>query len=73
METEPKNWLEAALAQVKALTPTSGFNVVGVDAYEKPGEALYFVAHTEDAAEAEKIALEHTKKSGNKTHVYAAP
>lgn len=71
METE-QNWLEAALAQVEQFTPAVGFNVVGVDAFEKPGQALYFVAHTEDAAEAEKLALEHTKKSGNKTHVYAA-
>lgn len=71
METEP-NWVEAALAQMERFIPATGFNVVGVDAFEKPGEALYFVAHTEDAAEAEKLALAHTKQSGNKTHIYPA-
>ena len=70
--TAAGSWLERSAAEVKKFTPASGYNVVGVDRMEKPGEALYLVLHTEDPDEAERVATAHAKKSGNKTHVYKA-
>lgn len=53
-----KTWLENALAEIEDLTPKTGYNVVGVDRMGKPGEALYFVAHYENKAQAERGVCE---------------
>jgi hypothetical protein len=65
-----KSWIDAATAQVKELTPKTGFNVVAVDASEKPGDALYLVGHFDDAAAAEKARAAHQAKSKNIAYVY---
>lgn len=67
-----KNWLEKATEQIAKFTPKTGFNIVGVDRMERPGEALYLVDHASDSGTAEKLRVAHEKKSGNKTYVYAA-
>lgn len=36
----------------KEMTPKKGFNCVGVDKFEVPGEALYLVSHHGSRAEA---------------------
>lgn len=66
------HWIEKAQKQIAKLTPKTGFNVVAVDSYEKPGRALYLVDHFDDEKEAEKARAAHEKKSGDKAYVYAA-
>lgn len=57
------------------MTPTSGFNLVGVDTFEKPGEELFLVGHY--AKRDEAIAALRKKRSEAdpdfyKYYVYAA-
>lgn len=66
------HWIDAAIEEMEAMTPKTGFNVVGVDRFAPPGEALYLIKHTEDKAEADRIAAEHRTRSGNQAHVYEA-
>jgi hypothetical protein len=47
---------EKAQALKRSLIPKTGFNVVGIDSFELPDEALYFIAHVETRKEAEEIA-----------------
>jgi hypothetical protein len=65
-------WIDLAAAQIKKLTPKTGFNVVAVDSYENPGEALYFVDHFDNAEEAEKARATYQKKHKDVAYVYPA-
>lgn len=67
-----KSWVEKGLAQVAEFTPKAGFNVVAVDNYDAPGEAMYLVSHHTDKADAEKARAAHEKKSKDKSFVYPA-
>lgn len=63
-------WVDKAKKQISELTPKAGFNVVAVDGYEKPGEALYLVGHFTDRSAAEKARAAHEKKTKDLTYVY---
>jgi hypothetical protein len=65
--------LEDAHAEIRKFTPEEGFNVVGVDAFERPGEALYLVGHYATRHEAQAAARAHEASSGDRAHVYAPP
>ncbi len=67
-----KSWITDATNQVRALTPTTGFNVVAVDSHEKPGQALYLVGHFTTKEEAEEARVKHEKSSRNISYIYAA-
>jgi len=72
------NWLDKIDDEKVRLTPApgSGWNVVGVDAFEAPGSALYFVGNYATEAEADKVAAMFTKDAGtgdlaDRYYVYA--
>jgi len=67
------SWIDAAFAQIKALTPERGFNVVAVDRQEPPGEGLYLVSHWDNADDAERARRDHCAETGDPAYVYAAP
>jgi len=57
----------------KAMTPKAGqgFNVVGIDTFEDPGEELYLIANVKTRAEAEKkLAAWKKKHLGEPAHIY---
>jgi hypothetical protein len=55
----------------KAVTPGKGFNVVGVDRFEKPGDELFVVSHHPTRPEAEKALADWKRKNpGSKGHVF---
>jgi putative SOS response-associated peptidase YedK len=58
-----------AMERKRALIPKSGFNVVCIDPFEMPDEALYRIAHTATLAEAERIA-EEKRKEGIRVFIY---
>ncbi len=65
--------LESMLAQKAALTPKKGFNLVGLDDYEDPGEQLFLISSHK--TEAEATASQKRYKSRNKdvkTFIYGA-
>lgn len=68
------NVFEKMLDAVNELTPKpgKGYNVVGVDEYEEPGEELYLVGNfpTEEAAE-KKLAAKEKEIPGQKFYIYA--
>lgn len=51
------------LAAKKAMMPDEGFNVVGMDDYEDPGEELYFVAHASTMEQAQAFVAERKKEN----------
>jgi hypothetical protein len=52
------------LAAVKRLKPVSGFNVVGVDSYERdPAYELFLVGHYNTREEAESVLADSLKKA----------
>lgn len=63
--------LKAMLAQKAALTPKEGYNLVGLDDYEEPGDQLFLIGHyktREDAVRAEK---DHNKRNKDvRTFIY---
>lgn len=62
--------LEKMLVAKKKLIPESGFNVVGVDTYEKePGEELYLIAHCETLDEA-KALKEKYESDDSPVYIY---
>ena len=48
--------IKKMLEAVEEFKPKTGFNVVGVDDFELPGEELYVVKHFKDNTEADKFA-----------------
>lgn len=58
--------------QIKEFTPPTGFNVVAVDSYEKPGKALYLVGHFDDEDKAESARSAHEKKTRDISYIYSA-
>ena len=67
------NLFDRVQARVKEMTPKTGFNVVGVDKFETPGEELYLVGHFALRSDAEKALLQKKKESpGDDYHIYAA-
>lgn len=51
--------------------PKEGFNLVGVDDFEEPGEELYLVGHFDSREEAEAFKAKRLKADPNEVlHVY---
>lgn len=46
--------VQVILDEMNEFTPETGFNLVGIDSYEMPGEKLYLIAHFDTLKEAEK-------------------
>jgi hypothetical protein len=65
--------MKEALAEKRRMTPTTGFNVVGVDDFELPGEKLYLIGHYKSEPEAEAAKARHEKEHPDETvHIYSA-
>jgi len=47
--------LKEAIENMAAFVPVDGFNVVGVDDFESPGEQLYLVEHVDTEKEAQEV------------------
>jgi hypothetical protein len=63
--------IERILKEVDQFTPTSGFNVVGVDDFELPGECLFLVGHFDEEDEANAVRDAKREASpGTKFYVY---
>lgn len=61
------------LVQKRKLTPTVGFNLVGLDDFELPGEQLFLISHhtTEpQAKQAQKTYAKHNKDT--QTFIYGS-
>lgn len=61
------------LDEKAAATPETGFNLVGVDDFEAPGQKLYIIAWYETRAEAEARLAEHAARedhNGDALYVY---
>jgi len=59
--------VQVILDEMNEFTPETGFNLVGIDSYEMPGEKLYLIAHFDTLKEAEKA---QTKYDKSKTMIY---
>lgn len=67
------SFIERIEAERRALTPETGFNVVGVDRFELPGEAAYLVSHHATRAEADAVATRMKRENpADDFHVYEA-
>lgn len=65
------NPIEAMLRQKQAMTPKSGFNLVGLDDYEKPGEQLFLISSHKTERDAVKAQKEYMKKNrDSQTFIY---
>jgi len=60
---------DKAMERKRARIPQTGYNVVGIDTFEMPDNALYLIAHTETLAEAEAIA-ESKREQGIRVFIY---
>lgn len=62
---------EMRLRQMETMTPKKGFNLVGVDTFEDPGNELYFIGHFSTRAAAEREKKNRLKKNPHEVvHVY---
>jgi hypothetical protein len=65
---------DAALDDVRAHEPASGYNLVGLDDFEWPGEQLYPLGHFETRAEAEAAQAEKFAEAPDVvTYIYGPP
>ena len=62
--------LTKSIEAIKRNTPKTGFNLVGVDTYEMPGEELYFISHHKTEAEAN--AAKASRDKDEICHIYGA-
>jgi hypothetical protein len=65
--------LELMAADMDRHTPETGFNVVGIDDHEVPGEQLYLISHHETLEEAERAATKARRGHGDAVYVYGPP
>jgi hypothetical protein len=66
------NTLGKRLAHKAQLIPETGYNLVGLDDFEPPGEELYLIAHFATRAEAERaMELRLKENPDERLHVYA--
>jgi len=64
--------LNQMLEEKKKFVPTTGYNVVGVDAFAEPGEpALYLIEHVSTRDAAQRI-VERAKADGDRRIIYPA-
>lgn len=65
------NAIQAMLAQKRKLTPKVGFNLVGLDDFELPGDQLFLISHHTTEADAKKAQKVYAKtNAGIKTFIY---
>jgi hypothetical protein len=60
---------DKALERKRSLIPTHGYNVVGIDTFAMPDEALYFIAHAPTLFKAQQIAAKK-QAAGIQTLIY---
>jgi len=63
---------DAAMKEKEKFTPAQGFNVVGVDNFGTPGDALYLVGNFESEQEAQTAIDERQPGSEDKFYIYPA-
>lgn len=69
--SKPQIPLALQLADKKKFIPKAGFNLVGLDDYEKPGEQLFLVKNYKDRSEAESALKARAKANpGTKYFIY---
>jgi len=73
-EEHGKSVFLSRLEAIEEMTPATGFNLVGVDEYEPPGDELFMIAHYEDKDVA-LAALRRTKAAdpSGVYYLYSAP
>lgn len=65
------NPMRAMLKQKKEMTPKTGFNLVGLDDYEAPGEQLFLISAHKTKPEAVRAQKRYSVKSPEtKTFIY---
>ena len=57
---------------MKQFIPKEGFNLVGLDDFEMPGEQLYLIRSFQTRAEAEKALKAYAQKTDDKLFIYGA-
>lgn len=62
--------VEKALAHKKKFIPKDGFNLVGLDEFESPEEALYLIGHFDTRPAAEKEMAKRASSSADRMFVY---
>jgi hypothetical protein len=65
--------MDLRLRAQKAMTPRKGegYNVVGVDSFEEPGDELYLIGNYSTQEEAERVAALRRRQHPDTVHVYA--
>lgn len=53
-----------------SVTPKTGYNVVGVDDFEPPGDQLYIIGHYESREEAEAALARWKESHEDPAYVY---
>ncbi len=68
-----KSPIEVRLAAKKALIPKKGFNLVGVDAYERdPADELFLIGSFDSEKDAKRAQAEYEKKHpAERTFIYS--
>lgn len=65
--------VKKALEAIEEMTPKTGFNLVGVDDFEEPGEELYLVGHFDTREAADAAKTDRLRKNPDEVlHIYAA-
>jgi len=62
--------VERSIATRKSLTPEEGWNLVGVDAHEEPGEELYLISYHDTRVEADAAKRAWDKDHADKAWIY---
>lgn len=63
--------IDLRLRAIDQMTPAEGFNVVGVDDYEDPGDELYLVGHTATMEEAQALVDQRKRANPQEVlHIY---
>jgi len=68
------SFMDTVMERMKAknrFIPSEGFNVVGVDSFEEPGDELYLIGHYATREEAEEAKAKHKETSEDAVHIYA--
>lgn len=61
------------LAQKKEMTPKTGFNLVGLDDFEDPGEQLFLISSHKTEAEAKSAQKKYGSRNKDvKTFIYGS-
>jgi hypothetical protein len=69
-----KGLMERVFDEMERCTPATGYNLVGVDRFEMPGECAYVIGHHTTIEEAQ-AALAHRggQDPDEDPHIYPAP